>query len=221
VGQFTLGCNASLGAYLLPGFLDRFYAAAPAIGLEVWCGGSAGVRDAVLARTVHYGVVVNCDPADDLVITPLFHDVIELYATPHRGHDSRTTRSTGIEAAQRLLARAPLYVCDRPVFRDLLDRVLLAGVRPARVVICGDLDLVKNLALEGGCAAILPGRVARYGHPGRLQPVDARLPRHEDTIHLIYRGDLPRTRAARRLREALVERGRELDLEGDGGKARG
>jgi DNA-binding transcriptional LysR family regulator len=118
-----------------------------------------------------------------------------------------------VEAAQRLLGRAALYWCDRPVFRTVLDELLAAGLRPARVIACGDLELVKSLALDGGCAALLPARVARYGHPGRLRPVAAGLPRHVDTIHLIYRGDLPRTRAARRVREALLERGRELDLE--------
>ena len=210
IGRFTLGCHESLGAYFLPGFLDRFMADAPAIELDLWNGPSVSVREKVLERGVHYGLVVNCESHDDLVITPMFSDTIQLFTLAVRSGDARATgaMNTGMEGAMRALEAAPLVWCDRPVFRGLLTRIEAAGVRVRRTLVCGDLELVKSLALEGIGVGLLPGRVARYGQPGRLRPLSPMLPRCEDQIHLVYRGDLHRTRAAKRLREALLEHGR-------------
>lgn len=215
VGRFTFGCQESLGAYFLPGFLDTFLSSSPAIMLDLWNGPSSAVREKVLDRTVHYGLVVNCVPHDDLVITPLFNDTIELFTLAVRGADARTTgaRNTGIDVATRALEVAPLVWCDRPVFRTLLGKIEELGIKPRRSLICGDLELVKSLTLEGIGVGILPRRVARYGQAGRLRPLSPLLPRMEDVIHLVYRGDLHRTRAAKRLREALLEHGRVLDGE--------
>lgn len=214
VGRFTLGAQTSLGAYFLPGFLDAFLSGYPAIDLDLWSGPSAAVREGVLDRTIHYGLVVNCETHDDLVITPLFGDTIQLFTSTIRSPDARATGSrSGPDEARRMLELSPLVWCDRPVFRDLLARIEAEGIRPRRSLICGDLEQVKSLALEGIGVGMLPGRVARHGHPGRLRPLSPLLPRHEDVIQLVYRGDLHRTRAAKRLREALLEHGRQLDGE--------
>lgn len=211
IGAFTLGCHPSLGAYALPAWMERFVNTAPGIALSLWSGSSAEVRTAVIERRIHFGIVVNCETHDDLVIAPMFEDTIEVFGLPPRGHEARITgHSAGVEGARRRLSRSLLFWVDRPVFRGVLDEIVALDAAPMRTVACGDLEMVKAFALEGAGLGLLPGRVARYGHPGRLRPVSPALPRHEDRISLIYRGDLPRTKAARRVREALLERGREL-----------
>ena len=47
---------------------------------------------------------------------------------------------------------------------------------PTRRLSCGDLELVKSLALEGVGAALLPRRVAAYGQEGRLVRLHPELP---------------------------------------------
>lgn len=211
MGSFTLGCQESLGAYFLPAFLARFFDEAPAIGLELHNASSAEVRQAVIDRSIDFGLVVNCEPHDDLVMTPLFRDAVQLWRVA--GGDVRATGTAGLEGARSVLERRPLVWCERPVFAGLVERIQALGIRPARALVCKDLELVKCLVLEGIGVGILPGRVARYGGHDRLRVVSPALPRLDDTIHLVYRGDLHRTRAARRLRDALLERGRELDGE--------
>jgi DNA-binding transcriptional LysR family regulator len=76
---------------------------------------------------------------------------------------------------------------------------------------CGDLELVKSLALAGIGVALLPRRVAAYAQEGRLVRLHPELPVIPDVISLVYRADMHRTRAAMRLKDALVAYGKRLD----------
>src|SRR5262249_7435009 len=76
---------------------------------------------------------------------------------------------------------------------------------------CGDLELVKSMALEGVGVALLPRRVAAYGQKGKLVRLHPELPFIPDIISLVYHSDLHRTRAALRLKDALVAHGRALE----------
>lgn len=202
VGTFTFGCYESLGAYFLPGFLRDFLPRHPGVALQLWNGSSASVRQAILDRTVDIGLVVNCESHPDLVIIDVFGDVIELVAVgPTAGGD--------LESARARVERGPLVWCDRPVFRALVNRLTEMGAGPHRTLVCGDLELVKSLVLSGLGVGMLPRRVARYGNTS-LQTLHPDLPHTADRIHLVYRGDVHRTRAARTLKEALVAYGRSL-----------
>jgi DNA-binding transcriptional LysR family regulator len=69
---------------------------------------------------------------------------------------------------------------------------------------------VKSFALAGLGVALLPRRVAAYGQTGKLRRLHASLPFFPDTIYLAFRADMHRTRAATRLKDALVAHGRRL-----------
>jgi DNA-binding transcriptional LysR family regulator len=77
--------------------------------------------------------------------------------------------------------------------------------------VCGDLELVKSLVLAGIGPALLPRRVAAYGHEGKIVRLHPRLPFIPDTICLLYRADMHRTKAALRVKDALVDYGKKLD----------
>ena len=79
---------------------------------------------------------------------------------------------------------------------------------PARQLACCDVALAKSLAKAGIGVAILPRRIATDDHEGTLQRLHTALPYLPDVIYLAYRVDLHRTRAALRLKDALVEHGR-------------
>jgi len=116
-----------------------------------------------------------------------------------------------IEEAHERLARGPLIFAGRIAqAQELIGRFTAEGRLPERMLDCGDLELVKSLTMAGIGVGLLPRRVATYGHDGKLRelhPVFAEIP---DTIVLIYRSDLHRTRAATRVRDALIEYGRSL-----------
>ena len=75
-----------------------------------------------------------------------------------------------------------------------------------------DVMPVTELCRTAGIGpAILPRRVGAYGHERRLVRLHPSLPFMPDTICLVYRADMHRTRAAMRTKDELVAFGRSLD----------
>ena len=69
-------------------------------------------------------------------------------------------------------------------------------------------EQVAEAAIAGMGLAILPRRVAAHRHGARLAPLHPKLPAVSDTIRLLYRSDMHRTRAASLLTDALVAKAR-------------
>ncbi len=222
VGRFTIGCHGSLGAYFLPDFMAAFLAEAPRIELSLWNNRSAAVWEGVLARDVHFGLIVNSLPHPDLVLTRLYRDAVDIMAPaesatgpggrPSRGPTAPPSKTPTLADAQARLKAGPLIYAEHfPASEELIRRLSGEGLMPNRVLVCGDLEQVKSLALAGIGVALLPRRVAAYGQAGRLQRLHPALPFSPDIIYLVYRGDLHRTKAALRVKDALVAYGRGLD----------
>ncbi len=209
VGEFVIGCHEALGAYFLPAFMQGFLRAAPKIQIRLWNGTSSAVRAAVLERQVDFGLSVNPDPHDDLVMVQLYRDGIELFVAA-----KEPVVTNRMQALMRV-RQGPLIAATRiGQIRDLIARFKADNVMPDRFLDCGDLQLVKSLAVAGLGVALLPRRVAAYGDPTALRRLHPQLPGFPDTIYLLYRADLHRTQAALKLKDALVEYGRTLQ-EGD------
>ncbi|MEM7678221.1 MAG: LysR family transcriptional regulator [Myxococcota bacterium] len=205
VGEFVIGCNEALGTYFLPEFMPGFLRAAPQIQLRLWNGTSAAVRNAVLDRKVDFGISVNPEPHDDLVMVKLYRDGIELFVS-----SKEPPVKNRIQALIRV-RKGPLIAASRVAqVRDLIARFQSDEVMPDRILDCGDLQLVKSLAVAGLGVALLPRRVAGNGDPAALRRLHPELPGFPDTIYLLYRADLHRTQAALKLKDALVEYGRTL-----------
>ena len=217
-GSFILGCHESLGAYFLPGFLSSFLSAEPRIHLALWNGSSAAVQQAVIERRIHFGLVVNPRPQPDLVIMPLFHDAVDLFIAKQHGTAlGGAISGHSFDTARRRLLSEPLVFAGRIAqSQELIDRLAALQIRPSRLLSCGDLELVKSLALHGVGTALLPRRVAGYGQPLALQRLHPDLPCFPDSICLLFRGDLHRTRGALRVKEELVVHGKRLHEQGDG-----
>lgn len=197
-GRFVIACYHSFGAFFLPQVMRGLARRAPAIELALWEGTGPQVRDAVIDRTAHFGVDAGIEPLPhrDLVIVPMFRDLIAVVCARRR---PRTV--------------APLFYVPRiPSCTRVLEALRARRKLPERVVPCGDLELVKSLVLNGAGIGILPWRMARHRTPpGALRLLDPALPSEVDVASLFYRGDLHRTRGALLVRDALVNRGKELD----------
>lgn len=200
VGQFVIGCHESLGAYFLPGFMGEFLARASGIEIRVWNGTSADVREAVLRRGVHFGLIVNPQAHDELVMQPAFDDAVAVVARRDR------LRPGDREHAHAVLRSGPLVYAGRvDQCRQIVDRLSELDLLPQRTISTGDLELTKSLVLAGVGVGILPRRVADYGHPGALVVVDPELPQIADRIALCWREDAHRTAAWERTRSGLLE----------------
>lgn len=205
-GRYVIGCHESLGAYFLPEFMHAFIAAAPGIELGIWNGTSADVREAVLRRDVHFGLVVNPLPHDELVLVDAFRDAVALV-----GRAELLERALGTEGALAILREGPLVYAGRvDQCKQIVDTLGGLDLLPRRLIETGDLELTKSLVLAGVGVGILPRRVAAYGHDGALVVLDPSLPQIPDRIVLCWRGDIPRTVAWTRTKDALIEHARKL-----------
>jgi len=204
VGSFVIGCHESLGAYFLPEFMIGFLQAHPRIEVNLSNASSAEVTEAVVARRVDFALIVNPIPHPELVLLELFKDAMDFFVA--------SSVSTPDEAsAHARLRDGPLVFAGRVrECQDLLGRLSAEGMLPARMLSCGDLELVKSFALAGLGVALLPRRVADYGQRGMLRRLHPSLPFFPDTIFLAFRADMHKTRAATRLKDALVAHGRGL-----------
>jgi DNA-binding transcriptional LysR family regulator len=110
-----------------------------------------------------------------------------------------------------LIAGPLIYAGRVKQSQDLCDQLAGAGLLSLRNLVCGDLELVKSLALAGIGPALIPRRVASYGHEGKLVRLHPSLPFIPDTICLLYRADMHRTKAAMRVKDELVAYGKRLD----------
>jgi DNA-binding transcriptional LysR family regulator len=221
VGRFVLGCHESLGAYFLPHFMPGLLHDAPNITVALHNASSAHIRQAVIDREVHFGLVVNPEPHPELVMTPLFRDAVdffvcardpvvsieldpELVGSAEFYADERCA-TLEVAAAHDRLRRGPLIFAGRvEQCAELLGLLAELDVVPSQMLSCGDFELVKSLALAGVGVALLPRRVAAYNQPGQLRRLHGQLPMVPDEIVLLYRADQPRTRAARFVKDALV-----------------
>ncbi|MCA9494927.1 MAG: LysR family transcriptional regulator substrate-binding protein [Myxococcales bacterium] len=170
------------------------------------CSGATS-RSAPTSSPPSSATSVNTLPHPDLVIVPAFEDRIEVVDLLPPADD--------LDEARARLVERPLIHADRPVFTQIVERLAARGMLGEDLLVCGDLELVKSLALGGVGAAILPRRVARYGHVGALHPIHPDLPSFADTIHAVWRADLPRTRAWRVLKEALLASAGQMGPPGD------
>lgn len=207
-GRFVIGCNESLGAYFLPKFLREFFTAHPGIDVSVHNASSAAVRDAVVEREVDFGIVVNPRPHPDLVLVELFDDAVDFFTAPsERGKSPART----LDQAKARIEKGPLVHAARVgESQTLIARLEQQGCVPSRQIACGDFELVKSIALAGVGVALLPRRVALYGHEGKLVRLHAELPCFPDKIFLVYRADLHKTRSVLTLKDALAARGKDL-----------
>ncbi|MBX3188416.1 MAG: LysR family transcriptional regulator [Labilithrix sp.] len=238
-GTFVIGSNESLGAYFLPDFMARFLRDHPSIELLLSNESSAAVRDSVIERRTHFGIVVNPHPHPDLVMVEMFHDAMDVMVAEDAPPPSRplsallathgasvdpdtappTERVSWVDSADpafmaakhRLLAGPLIYAGRVKQSQDLCDQLAGAGLLSLRRLVCGDLELVKSLALAGIGPALIPRRVAAYGHEGRLVRLHPSLPYIPDTICLLYRADMHRTKAAMRVKDELIAYGKRLD----------
>lgn len=207
VGSFVIGCHESLGAYFLPSFLRGFLESAPRIEITLWNGTSAAVRDAVIARQVDFALVVNPRPHPELVMVELFRDAMDVFVA-----SSTSPRVATREGAHARLRAGPLVFAGRVgQCQELIDRLAAQSLLPTRMLSCGDLELVKSIALQGVGVALLPRRVAAYEQEGRLVRLHPEMPFIPDIISLLYRADIHRTRGAMRLKDALVAHGKKLE----------
>jgi len=220
-GSFTIGCHESLGAYFLPQFLERVLEDAPEVTVSLHNATSQSVLDAVVSREIHFGIVVNPRPHPDVVLTELFRDAIDVFVADPDGapgpedpgafYGAQGARFSDADQARAYFESHPLIYPSRVEgCAVLLERLQAQGFSSPRRLECGDFGLAKSLAVSGIGPALLPRRIAAHHSARSLRRLHHALPVFEDSIQLVFRADLHRTRAATYLKEELVRSAAEM-----------
>jgi DNA-binding transcriptional LysR family regulator len=211
-GTFAVGCHESIGSYVLPSFLKAFLDANPRIEISLFNASSEAVTAAVLNRAVHLGIVSNIPTHPELVLVPLFQDVLDiLISTWQIPYPLDAGPERALELAIEALRKGPLiHVAGISQSTALIAELDSRGWLAERRIECGDLELAKSLALAGVGPAILPRRVARYEQMGKLIRLHKDFPCVEETLFLVHRADLHRTKACELLLRALTTHGQAL-----------
>jgi DNA-binding transcriptional LysR family regulator len=206
LGKFVIGCHESLGTYFLPAFMRAFLDERPGIEIGVWNGTSADVRQAVLDRIVHFGLVVNPLAHDELVMVEAFRDAVAIMAR----RDGLADTDTREQIHARLRTDPLIYAARVDQCQQIVHQLAGLDLLPTRLITTGDLELTKSLVLAGLGVGILPRRVANYGHPGELVILHPSLPEIPDRILLCFRADAHRTAAWRRTKAALLSHAKQI-----------
>ena len=217
IGSFTLGFPAVIGSYFLSTFFAFLLKELPRIRLSLWTGNAQEVQQAVLAHEVDFGLVVNPALHPELVLTQLFYDATDFFVletlqdSQREGINSeKESNWEWGEVCELLQGRPLIYVTHMSQARTMIERLGASGLLSDQQLPCDDLELAKSLAVAGVGATILPRRVAASDPLGRLKRLHPALPWVHDVVYLAYRADGHRTRAATRLKDALIEHGRRL-----------
>lgn len=210
MGRFVLGCPSALGCYLLPVLLPGLIEAFPRVDLAIRAATSREIEAAVIGREVHFGLCTHSPQGGDLIMLDLFRDEVCVVAPAPPGSGAASTRAPRSwgEATSLLRRSTLLYSGPMPQAAEILDELAGKSLLPARRLDCGDVHMVAEAALAGMGLAILPRRVATHRHGSRLTPLHPKLPAVTDTIRLVYRSDMHRTRAASLLTDAIVTKAR-------------
>ncbi len=202
-GEFIVGCHESLGAYFLPAFMRKFIDKHPNVEIRVWNGTSAAVREAVIDGKVHFGLVVNPLPHDELIMEEAFRDAVAIIA---RG-DGLARPGDLKEIQARLRDTALIYAGRVEQCQQIVGTLRGMDMLPSRLLSMGDLELTKTMVLAGLGVGVLPRRVANYGHEGQLVVMHDALPQIPDRIFLCFRADAHRTAGWRRIKQGLLDHG--------------
>src|SRR5260370_22754530 len=101
----------------------------------VW-NGAGEVRRAL-------GMVVNPEPHPDLVSMKLFRDAVDLFVLADGAPEP-----CDLMGAKERLRKGPLVFAGRILqSQQIIDKLAAMDALPSRMLPCGDLELVKSLAL--------------------------------------------------------------------------
>lgn len=181
-GRFKVGCHQSVGAYVLPKFLDNLHTQAPGIEIELVHDFSRKITEGVVSYNIDIGFVVNPIRHPDLVLKKLGDDRVLFWK-----------RRGGGTLPKRIFADKDLIQ-----MQEILGKTHSKDFKGWALISTASLELIRTLSLSGQGIGILPERVAK-ADGADLVPFDSNLPIYRDKIFLAYRKDVLSSNAGREL----------------------
>ena len=175
-GYFTLGCHASVAAYMVSGFLPALLEEHPKLEIHLKNDVSRNITERVINSSIDIGIVINPYKHPDLIVRKLCADKVTFWvgAGNNKNQDIRSSQS--------------VILCDDNLIQtqSLLKECKKIGVPSERIITMESLEVVASLTASGCGIGILPTRVAESIPDYKLKRVP-KMPVYLDELCLIYR----------------------------------
>lgn len=184
-GQFRFGCHPSVGLYTLTNFLPVLQRRYPEIDLQLRHGHSRHIAEDIISERLDLGIVVNPPKHPDLVVMELARDEVGLW-TATKGK------------VPEVLIWDPDMLQAQWIAKELEKK----GRFFRKKIESANLEVIRQLTVEGCGIGILPGRVAT-ALPGPLRHLNDGVPPFKDRICLVHRVDTEKSAAFRALVQVI------------------
>jgi DNA-binding transcriptional LysR family regulator len=187
-GTYSLGMHASVAQYSVPHFAAELLSEFPHLEIKLEHDLSRKITEKIISFKLDFGIVVNPVDHPDLIIKELFKDEVTFY------------KAKKLKAAnESVLISEP----DLTQTQDLLNKIQKKKIIFDRNITSSNLDVIKSLVSCGAGVGILPGRVVESEK--KKVEVIAGMPVFQDRICLVFRHDLQKSTAARRLGQFIFD----------------
>ena len=193
-GEVRMGCNPSVGTYLVPSLLASFRRSFPRVRVQLFEDGDLELQRGVFDGTMDFAVVTAPGSPRTLDVTPLAAEDLLLAVPPGHRFAGRSTIRLGELSYEHFVLPTNSF----NMTTQLIDACRRVGFEPKVAYQTGSLESVKNFVREGLGVSVLP-RMAldELGREGLvILKVEGGLVRD---LNLIQRKDRSTTGAARAL----------------------
>jgi DNA-binding transcriptional LysR family regulator len=199
-GVVRLGMTPTVAIHLLPAWLASFIHRFPAIEVRLFESGAVALEGDLVSGAIDLAVVTLPAQHASLQVRPIVEEELLLGVAP--GHPFAARDAVGLEEA----AEEPfvLYREGYGLRESVLSACHQAGFRPRVVLDGGETETVLRLCAAGLGVTLVP-RLALDGSPDRPIGVRLRPPTPRRTLGLAWRDERYLSRAARVLRDDLLD----------------
>ncbi len=187
-GTYSLGMHASVAQYTVGHFAAQLLSEFPHLEIKLEHDLSRRVTEKIISFKLDFGIVVNPVDHPDLIIKEIFKDEVTFY-----------------KAKKLKPQNESVLICepDLTQTQELLSKIQKKEITFDRRVTSSSLDVIKSLVVCGAGVGILPGRVIE--NERKLVEVIPDMPVFQDRVCLVFRHDLQKSGAARKLGQFIFD----------------
>ena len=194
-GHYTLGCHPSVAMYSLPSFFKELLTENSGLEFRLTHDLSRKITEDVISFKIDFGIVVNPWEHPDLVIRKLSTDQVTLWVSkkPNELQDPKSDNA--------------VLICDPELVQtqSIVKQLAKKGLNFKRTITSTSLEVITTLVAAQGGVGVLPSRVALRIKEHGLKPLMKDGPKFEDTICLVYRADVQKSKASRKIAKRIEE----------------
>ena len=187
-GSYSLGLHPSVALYTLSYFVPQLMKRFGNLEFKIHHDLSRKITEDIVSFKVDLGIVVNPFPHPDLVIIELFKDEVLFWRS------NKKNELTSFEDETAVL----IYEPDLNQSQAMVGKLNKKRFPFQRYITSSNLEVIKNLTLNGAGIGIIPRRVVG-NEIKKMESLDKAFPKYSDRICLVYRHDFLKGLASKTL----------------------